>query len=55
MTYQQLQHHAAALARLHNESLDPFAERKRPVLLPPRWSDVYRKHFATHVRDGRVR
>ena len=35
MTYQQLQHHAAALARLHHERLDPFAERLRYHLPPP--------------------
>lgn len=35
MTYQQIQHHATAIARFHNERLDPFAERLRHHLPPP--------------------
>ena len=32
MTRSEIQHHARAIARLHNEGLDPFTERARPIV-----------------------
>lgn len=55
MTHAQIRTHARRLAKYHNERLDPFALRTSPVVLPPRWVDAYRRHFATHLRDGRLR